>query len=1453
MRIIQISDLHIAPNFDTSHEKIKIIKSMCEFIRSTIPKTEEIIFFVLGDIGDCGNPASYQSASIVFDYLLDQLRGWKVAFEFIPGNHDLYNKSFNDFDQFISKYQNTKHQFTDNPTFSTVYGDINFIFASSITHANWQNGQVDSESIERNIKLDLANVLILHHSLINEDATDHSSVSDVSSILPMLSKYKIEFVLHGHTHECRNIVINKNIQLIGTGSLLAKMDENDNNQFNIMQVQKGKINKIINCRYIAGLKKFLGYTIYPFGKEYADPLTIPKQKYKAVDHYIERKILPYSLAVSDSFTQYLSRDKKIPLLEAFKENNLILMLSDAGAGKSTELNQVAYLLSEDSNPVYPVRINLNTYVDQEIVALFPEEYRSLDSEFLFLIIDGYDEIEPQHVNCFKRRLTKYVEENPHVHILISSRSNFCRITSPDNGEGTFPNFLEYGLCLLEKADIIRYVVARGLAYEEFFTEMQDKGLADLQYIPFYLIHLISIYESQGRLPAKPDLMDELIAFSFKSDNKKYDHTAPVPLVDKKIELLKALSRIALSLQLLQRNYMTEDEYQELFSFNVRDLVRYSGVWKQVSGIWQFTHNNFREYLAAKCLLRMPLEELLNYITYSENKMVVKPEWINTLSFLIAIDPKNVLFDWLVKNSPNVLVKFEHDRISKEVRVGILRDIFSEYKEKNIWFRDDERDLARFSASNEAIDYLLAEIDHPVHFRAQYIALHILLNFDSYFDKTDDIRAVILSCCSNPQTRAHECRVAIKILGHPDVCREEITQKLMELFAESGDSDIRCGMYEYLIQTDNQDKYVGYFLGGISICNLHHETNGSELYVLNIGLKKLSTPAAVKEALIWFVEADHKYSFYDEDDICDSFCQKAETIYLAGDRSMFDTILKAFCIASNSFNTKYTNLLLRFFDNTNTRRAALEYLLNQDLADKLFVLESFIKDDSICMAYFADHYKNDKLSDSSLFVNFVHRMPQSISEFQYFSALIKEKEGIEIPKRDIINYEELRRVGEQNYFNSLFDETELKKLLDDLLTLYGNPDITYEQLKNIHIERSERRQDIKLLKWAICHNDFMTERAADFFARISWKSFSTSQIYRMLSSDSYNLSVNGQQKQFIHKLFNELIEKVDFNTAATFENDSSYSISWNALYAICFLRKFSFPCSESILLDMLMIPSHFFYNKDNENKKISFITAYVSEDKINIRIQYNIQNRKLMGDVFRAHVEYCSEHELDFAAPIALEACVDSARSSSNKRVVFEYLLKLKGEDYIYDKILPHADNDLFMDIIRELYNSRNSKLESAMIAKYETTGEQELLKYLIVMNSEYGIKQYAKILDETNKTPDFESQLPDITETIGCIKDIKFLPHLIEFSKFLFRTDFKDNEFGSLYGSLTKALTAMGANEHYGKVKHVIEELKNTNSDDMEYVGFCSRILDDIKMQYLKSMDKQFSIARIQEIIECIK
>lgn len=43
----------------------------------------------------------------------------------------------------------------------------------------------------------------------------------------------------------------------------------------------------------------------------------------------------------------------------------------------------------------------------------------------------------------------------------------------------------------------------------------------------------------------------------------------------------------------------------------------------------------------------------------------------------------------------------------------------------------------------------------------------------------------------------------------------------------------------------------------------------------------------------------------------------------------------------------------------------------------------------------------------------------------------------------------------------------------------------------------------MLKQVICDNNYKTKRVVDFFSHISWKSFSTNQIYIMLSSDSHN--------------------------------------------------------------------------------------------------------------------------------------------------------------------------------------------------------------------------------------------------------------------------------------------------------------------------------------------------------------
>jgi len=723
MKIFQISDLHISPNSNTSELKFKVDK-MCEYIRRIIPKTEQVIFFVLGDIGNSGDHASYSTASQLFDYLLKQLTGWSVVFEFIPGNHDLCDGSIDSFDRFISKYQNTKHRYRDSPTFSAVYGGVNFIFSSSVVHNSHKNGQVNLESIQLNIKPKVKNVLLLHHSLINEDNDDHSSIGNSESVLKTLSTAGVKFVLHGHTHANRTIPIVENVLLVGSGSPFKDMSDspNINNQFNTVQIENCRITGIANCRYYGDWKKYIGYIIYPIPQhDYADPFAIDKINFKAVEGYIQRMVLPYSIAASDEVTQYFNKEKRVSLLEASIENNLLLLLSDAGTGKSVELNQLAYLLSDNAGMYYPVRICLNTYSGEEFANLLSSEYRRLDTCHLFWIIDGFDELEAKYINGFKRQLAKYTSVNQQTHIVLSTRSNFCKTAVANEGSETFSGFAEYGICSLDSDAVSRYVIENNLNAANFLEEIREKGLTRLESNPFYLIQLTTIYADHNSLPNKSELMNQLIAHRFKEDSLKYDCTTDYSLDEQRVKIFKLMQKLAFSLQLLQKNYLTDTEYQNLFILEDRKLVQYNGVWHQVSAVWQFLHNNFREYLAAQLLSTMRISEITSFITYPGYNNVLKPEWVNTLSFLVTMYHGDELLRWLAENAPNALVKFEPDRISQEARIRILKSIFSEYKVKNIWFHDDlcnERELARFSESPEAVDYLLEEIRCPAHFRSR---------------------------------------------------------------------------------------------------------------------------------------------------------------------------------------------------------------------------------------------------------------------------------------------------------------------------------------------------------------------------------------------------------------------------------------------------------------------------------------------------------------------------------------------------------------------------------------------------------------------------------------------------------------------------------------------------------------------------------------------------------------
>lgn len=240
MWMIHISDLHFSR--DIKQDKINnIMKSFYKKIKDTIPKKEKVIIVNCGDVIDKGDKGQYKIASTFFKNLKPSLTDYDISIVTCPGNHDLINKSFSDFDLFnFDITQNTGLTFNSENIKSLVIDDNAFVIVNSTYHLDYSYGQVDISSLSNELsKINKVKnkILILHHHLIPVDISHRSAVSNAYEVLKLCDKYDIRLVLHGHQHMKIDInICNNNFLILGVGSLLAEVGTNYHNQFNIISL-----------------------------------------------------------------------------------------------------------------------------------------------------------------------------------------------------------------------------------------------------------------------------------------------------------------------------------------------------------------------------------------------------------------------------------------------------------------------------------------------------------------------------------------------------------------------------------------------------------------------------------------------------------------------------------------------------------------------------------------------------------------------------------------------------------------------------------------------------------------------------------------------------------------------------------------------------------------------------------------------------------------------------------------------------------------------------------------------------------------------------------------------------------------------------------------------------------------------------------------------------------------
>lgn len=1442
MKFFMISDLHLGKGVEVRKAKEQLV-NLCSRIRADSYPQETILFVIMGDVINASETSAFVDAKICLDCLREELTGYTVKFEFVPGNHDLPAGDISPFDRFIAEY-NPSCSFGKAGAYSVVYDGINFIFAdSNITRDYRLPGKLDLESIRREVK-PMMNLLFCHHGFEQSYGGDHDTISNANEVLNTLGNMGIQFVFHGHTHRADSSIAKNGIIEIGCGTLFKNVTDMDGiqNQFSVGYIRNEQVIRV--DRFVVskdGSNVYPSETIYPKQQIFLDPRTIGKKLYNPVQNYIKRKVLSHTVAIMGEVERFLSNEKEISLKEALNKSQKVLFLSDAGQGKSIEMENLAYELSEEF--YFPFLFRLRDYTGVKIEELLPEQYNKLSTCVRILLFDGYDELSSDYKVLFESQLKLYLDDNPDTNIVISSRSNFCKIEKESESK-TFPGFKVYDLCKLSKKSREEYIVEQGIDVKHLVDEARRVKVDKLLENPFYLTRICDLFKKNGSLPPKAELMDKLVEASFSVDDEKFVGN----LEESYEDLMKSLRNVAFAMQLMQQSKLYDfTEYQKLFKKDERELISHSGLFVKEVDTWRFIHNNFREYLAARYLSELSQEEVLSYISNGEG---INPSWINTLGFLTGIPLPWDLNNWIAQNAPTALVKFEPDKIEEDTRFEVFYAIFSYYEERHLWFRDelcDEEQLAHFAESPTVLTFLLDRISNPVHVVSQYTAISILRFFKNLYGKGKEVLTCLLGCCEKyPETRADVCRLAIFAIHQLELGDKAVTEHLMSLFSNSDNDYIRLGMYEYFLAVNEHNEYVNYFLEGTKYITykVNDDSNriGNESFELTNGLKAMSTADSISSAINYFVskEAD----FYGVNEIYDVLMEKAITLYIEGEQQLYEVILQS-CIKNlQGYDSKKIRNAVIFFEKTNTLKDAIciiaDFFMDEVhyMADIMYLHPELTE--VLCIAYTEERFNNH-----NAFENIVARYVNDAMLYNKCAEMILERTGIQLPEFvPRIDYEEVRQNGWKKYFDALFSKEVAEDMLSELLNEIGKPDLMIKDLLDQSLDISWESA-LRHLQVGIYHSGNPELLVKDFFDVVPFDRFTVMECKKILI-DQKDIEINPEQKKHLMGMIIQYLNKELLIKEVRQESESTV-VSLYVMALIQLTLYLDVELSEDVLLELTMVPASYLGDSKLE-LKYSYLLKYVSIEKLRKRIAQNISASPIGKMLLEDHIDFCAENRFDDATNVSLILCQTADVDSWVQWHAFEYLYNLHGASYVKEYILPYATGDFLLRIAQECKDISPKDLRVILETEYAKAPSNELMAQLIALESEMGIGKYVELVVKDHRIPEKQNYSHTATSMIKFIGNPKYLPLLEQLLDVVLLPDFVDDSFWGLRGSLSEAMVNCSKVDANATISILNARLAAGKLEEWNIL-YCNNIIEQIKANQRRYSDQPKTIKEVKTLM----
>jgi hypothetical protein len=1039
------------------------------------------------------------------------------------------------------------------------------------------------------------------------------------------------------------------------------------------------------------------------GDIYADELIskskpIPEAKvYPLVENYVQRYCkVTHSPQLNDVLKSgrwtltHLMTDK------AF-DNTHFLIRSTAGTGKTIELKYLAGDTKNITRGYFPIFITLKNFTgkdDQSLKSLISsqvKDWQNIPQSQLVLLMDGLDEVPEHSVTTLKQQINLLAGEYSRSRILVSTRSNQYQLSGNEN---ELEGFHTVRLLPLEKDDIQQYIRKHSSdSSDALYNLIENTSLIDLVQIPFYLKHIVDIYNDTGAVPeTNKKLFDSLLQKVTDADRNHYRmHGDILPIISKRIKLAE---RLAFTMSLMGVRQLPEEKVVPIILEDNRDILKrffllHCGDSPEYH--WEFVHNNFQEYLAARILATLPISEIQKLITF-QGSVFIKPKWRNILTLLVGSfsvdDTKGQeLIDWLAESQPMALLKVEHDKLGTEKRLQIFKRIYEYYKNLGIYLHHSDysaESLVNFvGESRELVQFLFGEMTTCPSEDLRLAVYDALIEYEgSLFDFTNPIleraRDVLKSQSGTFGLAKRALRLAVK--------REDDLSNLIQLVQEQSpfrDNHEFCDeIYRHLSESNKFEDHIDFILDGFERYSKYRREASisvvqSEYALLQCLTNSKSSHSILKilARYIQNIELLNAGEIEARDFLTETFLHNVAGAYFR-EPLIFEKMLELLESLDGKYllSPYYQLDITPFFTESGTSFRAYEILYQKAISnpkDGREVLYCYVATKESLLPMI-QKYLEQVIDDSAIWSVFTGLGYYSKQElYRWFYDEVNLKTGNKFVPKPQFDWEEHRKQQYEGDLALLLDREKFVRAVHQIFAIIGKDQISLADTTAIRGEMLHLDNNLKnTVALSVVRGCLHDDPSITVDRAVKWSEDSERWDWYVAKRLCYFLkqktAIPDTAITVLKNWLNKNLLVVSFKDAVT-ETGSRTTVKQREALFVSIYKLVAIEIPENVMLDMLSFDfsgySNLSIETDNkESERLSSVILKRINDKnlVPIRVLSNLKEGLNASGVLENHIRLCDELKITEAAPLILDVILSNKIADYHTVKTIEIYLNLGG-------------------------------------------------------------------------------------------------------------------------------------------------------------------------------------------------